>query len=109
MDGIPQVGILANKPPENLLEKYGFYQAQLAPSMWNHKTHPMQVMLVVYDLRIQYKKDVEYLVNYLKNHYEYISKDWEGRLLSGVTLKHKYYDKTLNLSMHVYIKIPALL
>ncbi|KAL7474338.1 hypothetical protein ACHAW6_000313 [Cyclotella cf. meneghiniana] len=37
MYGLPQAGLLANELLEKLLNKHGYFQSKLIPSLWKHK------------------------------------------------------------------------
>jgi hypothetical protein len=47
MYSLSQAGLLANKPLEKCLNKYGYQQSKLVPSLWKHYARPIQFTLVV--------------------------------------------------------------
>ena len=54
MYGLPQAGLLANKLLEKRLNKRGYQQSKLVPSLWTHNWRPVQFTLVVEDFGVKY-------------------------------------------------------
>ena len=47
MYSLPQSGLLVNELLEKGLNKHGYRQSKLAPSLWKHDTWPVQFTLVL--------------------------------------------------------------
>ena len=47
MYGLPQAGSLGHNLLEQRLNKEGYFQSQIVPALWKHKTKPIQFVLVV--------------------------------------------------------------
>ncbi len=45
MYSLPQAGLLANKLLKKCLNKHGYQQSKLVPSLWKHNTRPIQFTL----------------------------------------------------------------
>ena len=54
MYGLPQSGLLANELLEKRLNKRGYFQSKLVPSIWKHTWRPVQFTLVVDDFGVKY-------------------------------------------------------
>ena len=72
MYGLPQAGILAQDLLAKRLEEHGYYQSNIIPGLWKHKTRPILFSLVVDDFGIKYsnKEDVDHLLSVLKENYK---------------------------------------
>jgi hypothetical protein len=105
MYGLPQAGILANQLLTKRLEPHGYYQCRHTPGLWRHKWRPVLFSLVVDDFGIKYvgREHINHLIDDIEEHYEF-SKDWEGRLYCGITLKWDYDERTCDLSMPGYLR-----
>jgi hypothetical protein len=105
MYGLPQAGILANKALRERLEPHGYYEAYHTPGLWRHKTRPTKFALVVDDFAVQYsdKNDAQHLLAALKQNYEAVTIDWEGKLFTGITLAWDYDQRHVTLSMPGYV------
>jgi len=79
MYGLPQAGSLGHDLLEQRLNK-GYFQSQIVPALWKHKTKPIQFVLVVDDFGIKYlkKEDLDHLIQTLDKHYN-VSVDIEGK------------------------------
>jgi hypothetical protein len=68
-------------------------------------TRPIQFTLVVDDFGVQYvgQEHAQHLIVDLEHDYT-VSKDWNGGLYCGITLKWDYVHKHVDLSMPGYIK-----
>ena len=91
MYGLPHLGLLANKLLKKQLNKHGYYQCNLVPSLWKHMTRPIQFTLVVdnFSVKCEQKRDAKYLMRVLKQHYG-VSKDWTSKKYIGITLDWDY-------------------
>ena len=71
MYGLPQAGSLGHDLLEQRLNKEGYFQSQIVPALWKHKTKPIQFVLVVNDFGIKYlkKEDLDHLIQTLEKHY----------------------------------------
>jgi Reverse transcriptase (RNA-dependent DNA polymerase) len=105
MYGLPQAGILANKALHAFLEPHGYYEGYHTPGLWRHKTRPTIFSLVVDDFGVQYssKADAHHLLAALKQNYEAVTIDWEGKLFTGISLKWNYDQRHVTLSMPGYV------
>ena len=54
MCGLPQAGLLTNELLEQRLNKHGYFQSKLVPSLWKHITRPISFTLVVDDFGVKY-------------------------------------------------------
>jgi hypothetical protein len=105
MYGLKQAGLIANQLLEKRLAKYGFAPTKHTHGLWRHETRPIQFALVVDDFGIEYtnKADAQYLLDALDHHNEAVSKDWNGSIFCGISLKWDYKNRTVDLSMPGYI------
>ena len=51
--GLPQSGILANKPLQCKLAPHGYHKCVDTPGLWYHKSRPISFTLVVNDFRVK--------------------------------------------------------
>jgi Reverse transcriptase (RNA-dependent DNA polymerase) len=105
MYGLPQAGILANKALRDRLEPHGYYECYHTPGLWRHKTRPILFALVVDDFAVQYtgKIHAQHLLASLKQNYEAVTIDWDGKLFTGITLDWDYVNRHVTLSMPGYV------
>ena len=106
MYGLKQAGLIANQLLETRLSKYGFAPARHTHGLWKHENLPIQFSLVVDDFGIQNtnKDDSQYLLDALGHHYKAVTRDWNGSVFCGISLKWDYTNRTVDLSMPGYIK-----
>ena len=71
MYGLPQAGLLGQDQLEQRLNKEGYFQSQIVPGFWKHKTKSIQFVLVVDDFGIKYinKDDLDHLIRMLEKYY----------------------------------------
>jgi predicted class III extradiol MEMO1 family dioxygenase len=69
--GLPQAGSLGHDLLEQRLNKEEYFQSQIVPPLWKHKTKPIQFVLVVDNYGIKYlkKEDLDHLIQTLEKHY----------------------------------------
>jgi hypothetical protein len=105
MYALPQAGILANELSQRNLAKDGYRPTHHTNGMWTHDTRPISFSLVVDDFRVKYvgREHAEHLMECIKKNYN-ISSDWNGTAYCGLTLEWDYKNRTVDLSMHGYIK-----
>jgi hypothetical protein len=105
MYGLPQAGILANKALRARLEPHGYYEGYHTPGLWRHKTRPILFALVGDDFAVQYtgKENAQHLLAALKQNYEAVMIDWDGKLFTGITLDWNYKERHVTLSMPGYV------
>jgi hypothetical protein len=105
MYGLPQAGILANELLQRNLAKDGYRPMQHTHGLWTHDTRPISFSLVVDNFGVQYigREHAEHLMAVIKKKYN-ISSDWNGTSYCGLTLEWDYKNRTVDLSMHGYIK-----
>jgi hypothetical protein len=106
MYGLPQAGILANKLLKTRLEPHGYQECTHTPGLWKHSSRPIMFALVVDDFAVQYigREHAQHLLAALKQNYEAVTVDWDGKIFCGITLKWDYTNHTVDLSMPGYVK-----
>ena len=64
MYGLPQAGSLGHDLLEERLNQEGYFQSQIVPGFWKHKTRNIKFVLVVDDFGIKYlkKEDLDHLI-----------------------------------------------
>ena len=104
MDGLLEAGLLAQQLLEERLAKHGYYQSQLVPGMWSHKTRPITFSLVVDNFGVKYvhKDGVAHLMSAWKQHYK-MTKDWKGERYIGMHLRWDYAAKKVHIAMPGYV------
>ncbi|KAL7480170.1 hypothetical protein ACHAW6_005874 [Cyclotella cf. meneghiniana] len=105
MYGLPQAGSLGHDLLEERLNAEGYFQSQIVPGFWKHKTRPIQFVLVVDDFGIKYIKqeDLDHLIASLEKHYE-VTVDTEGREFVKIELDWDYENGKVHLSMMPYLQ-----
>ena len=80
MYGLPQAGSLGHDLLEQRLNKEGYFQSQVVPALWKHKTKPIQFVLVVDNFGIKYlnREDLDHLIQLLEKYYN-VSVDLDGK------------------------------
>lgn len=104
MYGLPQAGKLANDKLKTHLAKHGFVPSTIVQGLWRHVSKPLAFSLVVDDFGVKYKnaEDAQLLIKALQEEYQ-ITIDWSGKQYCGLTLIWDYANRTVNLSMPMYI------
>ena len=100
MYGLPQAGILANKPVlKAWLAPHGYFEQQHTPGLFRHATRPIWFNLTVDDFGIKYvgEEHLQHLFTTLKQHYK-IVEDTTGSLYCGITLEWDYKNRHVDLS-----------
>ena len=54
MYGLPQTGLLAQKLLGTMLQKHGYTQSKVTPSLWTHEWHPICFTLIVDNFGVKY-------------------------------------------------------
>ena len=105
MYGLPQAGILAEQQLTRFLTTYGYAPVRHTPGLWRHKWHPISFCLVVDDFGVKYigKEHADHLIQCLRNHYQEVDIDWDGKRFCGVHLEWDYDKRTCSLSMPDYV------
>lgn len=105
MYGLKQAGKLANDLLEERLSHKGYLQSRHTPGLWSHSTKDTKFALIVDDFGVKYtsRADAQHLIDCLKEDYEDISVDWDGKLFAGISLDWDYENQTVDLSMPKYI------
>jgi hypothetical protein len=105
MYGLPQSRLLANELLEKILNKHGYRQSKLVPSLWQHDTRPIQFTLIVDNFGVKYvgKDYAQLLKNTLEEHYK-LTCDWTGTRYVGITLDWDFINQQVHLSMPNYVK-----
>ena len=105
MYGLPQAGILAEQQLTHFLGTYGYAPVRHMPGLWRHKWRPISFCLVVDDFGVKYigKEHADHLIQCLRNHYQEVDIDWDGKRFCGVHLDWDYDQRTCSLSMPGYV------
>jgi hypothetical protein len=105
MYGLPQAGSLGHDLLEQRLNKEGYFQSQIVPGLWKHKTRNIRFVLVVDDFGIKYlkKEDLDHLIQSLEKYYE-VTVDLEGREYVKIELDWDYEKGEVHLSMAPYLQ-----
>ena len=105
MYGLPQAGILAEQQLTCFLATYGYAPVRHTPGLWRHKWRPISFCLVVDDFGVKYigKEHADHLIQCLRNHYQEVNIDWDGKRFCGVHLEWDYDKRTCSLSMPGYV------
>ena len=95
--------MFANEYLEEKLPPHGYCKAPHTPGLWNPP--PFQFILFLNNFGVKYvgKEHTDHLIHTLKSKFT-ISKDWEGALYCGITLKWNYEEGWLEFGMPGYIK-----
>ncbi|KAL7485958.1 hypothetical protein ACHAW6_011552 [Cyclotella cf. meneghiniana] len=72
MYGLPEAGLLAQELLKKCLNKHGYFQRKLIPSLWKHEIQFIQFELTFDDFGIKYvnKEYTNHLKSVLKQHYK---------------------------------------
>ncbi|KAL7476520.1 hypothetical protein ACHAW6_002389 [Cyclotella cf. meneghiniana] len=91
MYGLPQAGSLGHELHKKRLNNKGYSQSQMVPSLWKHRSRPIQFVLVVDDFGIKYikKRYLDHLIPSFENYYNL---DWD------------YENKKVHLLMKPYLE-----
>ena len=102
--GLPQAGALANKLLKERLAPAGYYEVAHTPGLWRHVSRPVAFSLAVDDFGVKYvgKEHADHLAAAIERFYP-LSKDWEGKLYLGMTLKWNYHERYVDVSMPGYV------
>ena len=105
MYGLPQAGLLGHDLLEEQLNQEGYFQSQIAPGLWKHKTRDIKFILVLDDFGIKYlkKDDLDHLIKLLKKYYE-VTVDMEGKEYIKIELDWDYEKREVHLSMPPYLQ-----
>ena len=104
MYGLPQAGLIAQKLPEQLRNKEGYYQSERTPGLWTHTWRPINFSLCVDNFGVKYvgKIHADHLLTVLQTHYK-ISRDWSGKRYLGLDLDWDYVQHKVHISMLTYV------
>jgi hypothetical protein len=105
MYGLPQAGSLGHDLLEERLNKEGYFQSQIAPGLWKHKTRDIKFVLVVDDFGIKYLKneDLDHLIKSLEKYYD-VTVDLKGKEYVKIELDWDYAKREVHLSMAPYLQ-----
>ncbi len=105
MYGLPQARSLGHDLLEHQLNKEGYFQNQIVPGFWKHKTKPIQFVLVVDNFGIKYLKqeDLDHLIRSLEKHYN-VTVDLEGKEFVKIQLDWDYENRKVHLSMAPFLQ-----
>ena len=104
MYGLPQSGSLGHDLLEHRLNQEGYYQSQIVPGLWRHKTKAIQFLLVVDDFGIKYlkKEDLDHLIQSLQKYYE-VTVDMTGKEYVKIELDCDYKNRKVHMLMMPYL------
>jgi len=105
MYGLPQADSLGQDQLEQSLNKEGYFQSQIVPGFWKHKTKSIQFVLVVDDFGSKYinKDDLDHLIRMLEKYYD-VDVDLDGKEFVKIELDWDYENKRVHLSMAPYLQ-----
>ena len=105
MYGLLQASILAEKQLIRFLGSYGYAPVRHNPGLWRHTWCPLSFCLVIEDFIVKYigKEHADHLIQCLRNHYQEVDIDWDGKRFCGVHLDCDYDKRTCSLSMPGYV------
>jgi hypothetical protein len=105
MYGLPQAGSLGHDLLKERLNREGYFQSQIVPGFWKHKTRNIKFVLVVDDFGIKYlkKEDLDHLIKSLEKYYE-VTVDLEGKEYVKIELDWDYDKREVHLSMIPYLQ-----
>jgi hypothetical protein len=105
MCGLPQAGSLGHNLLKHHLNKEGYFQSQIVPGLWRHKTKSIQFVLVVDNFGIKYlqRKDLDHLICLLKKYYD-AAVDLNGKEFVKIELDWDYENRKVHLSMAPYLQ-----
>ena len=105
MYGLPQAGSLGHDLLEERLNQEGYFQSQIVPGLWKHKTRNIKFVLVVDDFGIKYlrKEDLDHLIKSLEKYYD-VTVDLEGKEYVKIELDWDYDKRQVHLSMMPYLQ-----
>jgi uncharacterized protein YaaQ len=105
MYGLPQAGANAHDELSERLEKEGYYQSNIIPGLWKHKTRPTLFALIVDDFGIKYmsEDDLNHLIKTLQQYYD-VTVDYDGKEYVKIELDWDYEKGLVHLSMAPYLK-----
>ena len=103
--GLPQAGSLGHNLLKHHLNKEGYFQSQIVPGLWRHKTKSIQFVLVVDNFGIKYlqQKDLDHLICLLKKYYD-AAVDLNGKEFVKIELDWDYENRKVHLSMAPYLQ-----
>ena len=105
MYGLPQAGSLGHDLLEERLNQEGYFQSQIVPGLWKHKTRNIKFVLVVDDFGIKYlkKEDLDHLIKSLEKYYD-VTVDLEGKEYIKIKLDWYYKKMEMHLSMMPHLQ-----
>ena len=105
MCGTFQAGIIEHTALKEHLLPFGYKPAPITSRLWCQKNNGITFNIVVeyFGIKFQRGEDNQHLINELQQKYE-ITKNWTGRLYSGIKLNWGYKSGILYISMPWYFK-----
>lgn len=99
---LQQAGINTHDLLEKRLNKTNYYQSEVIPSVWTHKTRSIQFTLVVDNFGLKYtrEEDAKHLMSVLEEYYDILT-DWHLKKYMGLTLDWDYQGREFHLSIGV--------
>jgi hypothetical protein len=112
MYGLPQVGILANKPLRQFLGQHGYFEVQHPPGLWKHVSKLIKFNLWADNFGVKYigNGNLKHFFSVLRTEMYKIVDDWDGNLYCSINLRRNYGKHLVDIAMPVYaIKNPTRL
>ena len=105
MYGLPQSVRIAHDALLKHLYLYWYHPSSQKPGLYKHNSRRIKFTLVVDDFCIKYsgKEHALHLKAKLETKYK-VTKDWEGKLYIGISLKWDHEKGTVQLSMPGYVR-----
>ena len=100
-----QSGSLGHDLLEQRLNAEGYFQSQIVPGLWKHKSRNIQFVLVVDDFGLKFiqDNDLNHLISMLKRYCD-VSVDKTGQEYVKINLDWDYKGRKVHLSMEPYLQ-----
>ena len=85
------------------LEPFGYSPMPVTTGLWRHKVQPISFTLVGEYFGSNYTKNAEHLLYALGTKHR-LKMNWEGIIYFGINLKWNNSNRTVNLSIPVYVE-----
>jgi hypothetical protein len=105
MYGLPQAKSLGHDLLEERLNQEGYFQSQIVPGFWKHKTRNIKFVLVVDNFGIKYlkKENLDHLIKSLEKYYD-VTVDLECKEYVKIELDWDYDKREVHLWMMPYLQ-----
>ena len=104
--GLKEAGAQANQQLQRHLDPHGCIPSKCTPSLWNHDATKTMFDLVVdeFEVKCLRKINAEHLVKALKDNYEDVEVNWEGKKLCGINLKWDCTKRECQINVPGHVK-----